>query len=124
MSRFLASNPGLASRFPRVIEFPDYSELELIEIFAGFAAGHELDLASGVRERLGKLFAHQIDAEDPTRGNGRLARNLFEAALMAQSRRLAASRADDLCSLSLLLPEDLPELPKEEAAAAGGGNYV
>jgi len=124
MSRFLASNPGLASRFPRVIAFPDYSELELIEIFAGLAAAHELELAGGVRERLGELFAHQLDAEDPTRGNGRLARNLFEMALMAQSRRLAASQVDDPSNLSRLLVEDLPELPKEAPLAAGRGNYL
>jgi SpoVK/Ycf46/Vps4 family AAA+-type ATPase len=34
MDAFLASNPGLLSRFPRVISFPDYSRDELFEIFA------------------------------------------------------------------------------------------
>ena len=33
MRQFLASNPGLSSRFSRVIEFPDYSDHELVQIF-------------------------------------------------------------------------------------------
>jgi SpoVK/Ycf46/Vps4 family AAA+-type ATPase len=123
MARFLASNPGLSSRFARVVEFPDYSELELIEIFAGFAAAHQLELAQGLRERLGVLFADRIDGEGHASGNGRLARNLFEEALLSQSRRLAETSAADPASLARLLPEDLPEAPKE-SAPSGGGNYV
>ena len=33
MAHFIRSNPGLASRFPRKIDFPDYSTDELVSIF-------------------------------------------------------------------------------------------
>ncbi|NNE74746.1 MAG: AAA family ATPase, partial [Acidimicrobiales bacterium] len=37
MHRFISSNPGLSSRFKRVISFPDYSVSELCAIFDSFA---------------------------------------------------------------------------------------
>src|SRR5918999_2125420 len=47
MERFLASNPGLRSRFSREIFFPDYSTDELLAIMDKFVAGHEYRLADG-----------------------------------------------------------------------------
>ena len=37
MAIFIAQNPGLASRFRTTIEFADYSDAELVEIFVGLA---------------------------------------------------------------------------------------
>ena len=33
MSEFIESNPGLRSRFPKTIHFPDYTDDELVAIF-------------------------------------------------------------------------------------------
>lgn len=35
MKEFIDSNPGLQSRFNRYIEFKDYSEEELLQIYLG-----------------------------------------------------------------------------------------
>src|SRR5258707_15239480 len=37
MRRFISSNPGMASRFTKTIEFPPYSAQELSEIFRAMA---------------------------------------------------------------------------------------
>ncbi len=95
MQRFLESNTGLASRFPRTLTFEDYDVEELVHIFwliaqkAGFSL--EPDLAHGLRSL--------VPSPRPVGfGNGRFVRNVFEEAVSRQAMRLAEasepSRAD------------------------------
>ena len=53
MAKFIASNPGLESRFDRTIHFPDYSADELFEIFEGLVREHDyvLDPAAAAAVR-------------------------------------------------------------------------
>src|SRR5690606_25184077 len=44
MEGFLASNPGLASRFARTVEFPNYRSEELVEIVRSLGARHSYTL--------------------------------------------------------------------------------
>jgi hypothetical protein len=44
MEQFLSSNPGMASRFSRTIEFPNYSVEELVTIVRGMCAAHQYDM--------------------------------------------------------------------------------
>jgi stage V sporulation protein K len=108
MRRFLESNPGLRSRFSREIEFPDYSEDELVAIFARFASEADYTLDEGAEPTLRKIFANA--ERDESFGNARFARTLFEQALNAQALRLADARAVealDQDALMCLKPEDL-----------------
>src|SRR5690348_11225637 len=88
MRRFLASNPGLRSRFSREIEFPDYSTDELVEIFRRFAADADYALAPGAEDSLRSI----LDGAERHEGfgNARFARTLFEQSLNAQALRLGA----------------------------------
>jgi hypothetical protein len=102
MRKFLGSNPGLASRFTRYIDFPNYSPPELEEIFyrLAHAAHYELtpDARMAVHERLTAAWA----ARDASFGNGRYVRNLFEAVLACQADRLAVQpdlARSDLCTI-------------------------
>ena len=90
MAEFLTSNSGLASRFPNTIEFPDYTAEELLKIthIQANSKGYVLDEACDM-PLLGYYTRKQ--AEDAAKaGNGRLARNTVEAAILNQSRRLVA----------------------------------
>jgi AAA+ superfamily predicted ATPase len=107
MARFLASNPGLRSRFPRTIHFPDYSDDELVEIVIRRAQHDDYKLADGVPEELRQLFA--TFPRGHGFGNGRLARHLFEAALHAQGMRLEADPSLDDDELTTLFAEDFRE---------------
>jgi hypothetical protein len=101
MDDFVDANPGLRSRFPRTIRFPDYTTDELVEIFDSLCQDSTYRLTLPARARVRQL----LDAEPRGKGfgNGRLARNLFEAALERQAGRVVALENptdDDLCELT------------------------
>jgi len=87
MTDFIDSNPGLKSRFTRTINFPDYSEDELVRIFEQLGEKNQYHLSDDALLRV----RHFIAAEPRTRGfgNARYVRNLFETAIAHQAVRLA-----------------------------------
>ena len=58
MLRFLDFNPGLASRFPRVLRFPDYTDDELVAIFEVMAADAGFALGEGVLDAVRRTLPH------------------------------------------------------------------
>ncbi|UCM86749.1 right-handed parallel beta-helix repeat-containing protein [Streptomyces marincola] len=106
MERFLAVNPGVASRFSRTIAFGDYSPEELLSIVDQQAGEQEYDLADGTREALLKYFT-MLD-RGPSFGNGRTARQTFEAMVERHAGRVARLAEPSTEELTLLHPEDLP----------------
>ena len=107
MRTFIESNPGLSSRFNRYIEFPDYSEAELLEIFKRLAEKQKLELSSEFENALKALFSRIVAKGDSSFGNGRGVRNLYEKTLVNQANRLA-QKDYSVSDLMKLLPEDLP----------------
>ena len=89
MERFLASNPGLRSRFAREIYFPDYTTEELVAITRKLAADNSYELDSEAEEQLRALFS--VAPRSEGFGNARFARTMFERALNAQALRLTTS---------------------------------
>jgi len=109
MERFLTVNPGVASRFSRTITFGDYQPDELLRIVGQQADEHEYSLAPGTDEALLKYFTEL--PKGPAFGNGRTARQTFESMVERHAGRVAQLSAPSTDDLSLLYPEDLPELP-------------
>jgi hypothetical protein len=106
MDQLVAANPGLRSRFPRTIHFPDYDTDELVAIFdaqcrrGGYETTHESRAA--VRQHLDSL------PHDKGFGNGRAARNLFEEAVARQASRIVALDHPTDDDLRTLEAEDIP----------------
>ncbi|RFS84542.1 AAA family ATPase [Actinomadura spongiicola] len=107
MQRFMASNPGLASRFPSTVRFPDFTDAELIEIFEARAAATGLRPEAGVRDRVAELLRRAPRGR--SFGNARAMRNLCERATALQARRVTALTDPTPEDLSALLPEDVPD---------------
>ncbi|MEV6823307.1 right-handed parallel beta-helix repeat-containing protein [Nocardiopsis dassonvillei] len=112
MQSFLDTNPGLASRFSRTIEFTNYSPEELTQIVRNMCVSHSYRMAE---ETEAALLAHfERVPKGPAFGNGREARKLFEEMIDRQAFRLGGTIPDSPDSLTLLLPEDLGEAAEEE----------
>ena len=88
---FVHSNPGLRSRFTRYVDFEDYDADELQHIFLGICDQGKFTLTDDA-SKIVELELAAAHLEGITQaGNGRFARNLFEAALEFQALRMAAS---------------------------------
>jgi AAA+ superfamily predicted ATPase len=111
MKRFLASNPGLQSRFSREIIFPDYTTDELMAITHEFVSQHRYSLAEGAEAALRTTFGSARRGE--RFGNARFARTLFEQALNMHALRL--TRGQGLTDVS---SSALQELTEEDFLAA------
>jgi hypothetical protein len=111
------ANPGMRSRFPRTIHFPDYSDEELLAIFEAIGGEGRYQLDDGGRQAVLDWFAAQ--PRDAGFGNGRLARNLFEAAVANQATRLVAGESPSDEELTTLTAADIPAAERIAATTPG-----
>ena len=87
MDELINANPGLQSRFTRTIDFPDYATGELIAIFELISSAKGYELEPDARTRLAEVI--EAEPRDRGFGNGRFARNVFEASIGTHAVRLA-----------------------------------
>jgi SpoVK/Ycf46/Vps4 family AAA+-type ATPase len=107
MADLVEANPGMESRFPRTIHFPDYSNDELLAIFESLGRQGRYHLDEPARAAVRVWLAAQ--PRDQGFGNGRLARNLFEAVVANQATRLVAIAAPTDDQLTTLTAADIPK---------------
>lgn len=88
MENFLKSNTGLISRFNKFIDFPDYSDDELLDILFGMAKKAGFCVEKEVGEAVRGYLARMASQERADFGNARGIRNLFEKLVAAQANRV------------------------------------
>jgi hypothetical protein len=106
MDALVAANPGMKSRFPKTIHFADYDDDELLAIVDAIGAKGRYTLDDGGRAAVRRWLAAQPRGHGF--GNGRLARNLFEAAVANQATRLVALDHPSDEQLITLTAADIP----------------
>jgi stage V sporulation protein K len=104
MKKFLKSNPGLASRIPYQLQFPDYEISELIEIARQMAKEYDYRLHELYEKELEKLCFRERQKQNFS--NARFVRNKLEASIRKQNARISREGFTD-DELNLLLKEDL-----------------
>jgi SpoVK/Ycf46/Vps4 family AAA+-type ATPase len=105
MAELVARNPGLQSRFPTTIEFPDYTQEQLMQIGERMLLQDCMMLSIDGAPRLQKMLQKaMLAAKSGGIGNGRAVRNLLEKAKRRQALRLQNTPGkkgkDDLCQLT------------------------
>lgn len=108
MNDFLESNPGLSSRFNRFIDFEDYSQEDLINIFQKFVQTNQYELTESAKKTLEILFKKATENKDENFGNGRFVRNTFEKTIEKQSNRIANIKELNEEILKKIEQEDIP----------------
>ncbi len=110
MNWFLATNPGLPSRFPIHLEFPDYDLPSLLEISRRTAAERQYRFSAGAEMQLRvQLQRARSDNSGQPFGNARLVRNLVERAVRRHAVRLFEVSHLSREEAMTLLPEDFAE---------------
>ncbi|MDP2096100.1 MAG: AAA family ATPase, partial [Hydrogenophaga sp.] len=103
---FLDTNPGLKSRFARVLVFEDYTPYELAAIFRRLCAADSYTLASNLDSKLETYFTKVYRSRDPKSfGNAREVRTKYEQ--MQRSRALRLAQGSHVSREETLTLEDL-----------------
>ena len=90
----LKTNPGFESRIQFKVEFPDYTEEELYEIFKKMAKEDNYKLSNNIKEILIDVFKNEKKKENFS--NARCVRNIFEKVKFAQADRIARNKQKDI----------------------------
>lgn len=110
MADFLQTNPGLNSRFPLHIEFPDYNQEELLQIADQICSKRQYQLSPNSKLALIKMLKRPIGKPDAVFGNARTVRNIIEKSLRRQAVRLIAQTKITREELIMIEPDDLSEV--------------
>ncbi|QFG70152.1 AAA family ATPase [Ornithinimicrobium pratense] len=119
MAEFVASNPGLESRFRTIIEFDDYSDEELVAIQTLLAQNMDYDIAPEATERFREILA--ATPRGPSFGNGRFARNMLEAAIGRHAWRLRDDEDASIEELRTLQRQDFEDRDAVDLAVKDTG---
>ncbi|MDO5307699.1 MAG: AAA family ATPase, partial [bacterium] len=98
MENLLNLNPGFESRIQFTINFSDYTEEELLEIFNGFCKKEKYKLSNSCREILIENFKKAKNEKNF--GNGRYVRNLFEKVKFEQADRIIQTNSKAINSIT------------------------
>lgn len=106
MSWFLETNPGLRSRFPIHLTFPDYSTGELLDIADLMLKTRQYMLSTSARDEL-RLIIEAKSKIHQHNGNARLVRNLIERSMRRQAVRLIGKKDITREDLMTITREDM-----------------
>jgi SpoVK/Ycf46/Vps4 family AAA+-type ATPase len=121
MAEFLRSNPGLKSRFERVIEFGDYAPNQLLDIADKILETENMKMNAEAREHLKAYLQAAYDQRDKFFGNAREVRKVMAEAIKNQNLRMASLESSQrtLTMIETVTLDDLKEFDPQALLSAG-----
>ncbi|HFA50076.1 MAG TPA: AAA family ATPase [Bacteroidetes bacterium] len=118
MEAFMKANPGLSSRFDKMLKFEDYSSSELLKIALQMFEEKGIVPSPDAEEHLSNYFQFLYEYRDKYFGNARTVRQVVTEAIKNQNLRLAAMTLDERENISsnVLLIEDVGEFKLETSS--------
>jgi len=107
MEEFLDSNPGLRSRFNKIITFEDYMPDELLDIFKSICTKSGMTITKEAEDAVLEYFVIRCGQNLKTFANARDIRNFYERAITNQANRLAAIESPTNGQLTTLTIDDV-----------------
>jgi probable Rubsico expression protein CbbX len=107
MDRFFQNNPGFRSRIAHHIDFPDYSDDELLSIAETMLDRQNYELTPAARKAMAEYIVHRRG--QPHFANARSLRNALDRARLRQANRLfqSANGPIDAAALSTIEETDI-----------------
>ena len=94
MEELIKRNPGFESRIQFYLNFPDYNEEELYNIFKKLAKNEEYKISSNIKDVLINDF--KMKKTNDNFSNGRYVRNVYEKIKIEQANRVSSSDVEDI----------------------------
>ncbi len=113
MDTFFQSNPGMSSRIAHHIDFPDYSQMELLEIADKMVSGMHYAFDEGARIAMSEYIEHRRN--QPHFANARSIRNALDRAILRHANRVFENASGSGSQASV---EDLSTLREEDIRAS------
>lgn len=113
MKIFIQSNPGLQSRFNRYFAFEHYTSQEMLAIFNLYAKKADFIVTEDAADKLSFIFDGLYERRNPSFGNARVVRNLFEQIIANQANRLISVSK---ITREVLMNIEEPDVPEVQAS--------
>ncbi|MCR4752140.1 MAG: AAA family ATPase [Eubacterium sp.] len=110
MAEFLDSNPGLRSRFNKIIVFEDYTAEEQMAILRSMCKKQDYTLSKEAAAAAEAFFKERCENKPASFANGRDVRNYLEKAITNQAGRIVALQNKKKVSKAMLTRIELEDV--------------
>ena len=94
MKTFIEANPGLKSRFDRILEFEDFEVKDMMELLRSAIKKDGLTMTKKTDNHIKEYFGFLYDTKDDFFGNGRVVMKTIQEIIKNQNLRLASLPAE------------------------------